>query len=66
MAEAWRTYEGEFADGQKNGLGVLSFGEVKYHGHFENDVFHGNGSIIHEKDGKMLAKGCWEKGLLKK
>lgn len=44
----------------------MSFGEWKYHGHFENDVFQGNGSIINEKDGKLMMKGYWENGIMKK
>jgi hypothetical protein len=44
----------------------MSFGELKYHGHFECDIFHGNGSIINEKDGKLILKGVWDQGALKR
>ncbi|MCY7361460.1 MAG: hypothetical protein LH629_05225, partial [Ignavibacteria bacterium] len=62
LSDYWKTYEGEFRDGKKWGLGVMNFGTCKYHGNFENDVFHGNGAVINEKDDKILIKGTWKMG----
>lgn len=64
--EAWRSYEGEFRDGVKHGLGVMNFGDHKYHGHFERDVFHGSGSIISEPEGRLVIRGMWDDGEFKR
>jgi hypothetical protein len=59
----WITFEGEFIDGQKNGLGMMIFqvgdDRIKYHGNMKENVFHGSGTLINERDGKIILNGLW-------
>jgi len=57
-------YHGERVDGKKTGEGYEFFQDGrKYVGHFENNNFHGNGTL-YDKNGDVLYKGYWRNGAL--
>lgn len=62
IRKSWKTYEGEFREGKKNGLGVMLFEGVKYHGNFMEDKFHGSGTLLAE-NARVLLKGIWDQGI---
>lgn len=63
MERNWKSYEGEFREGKKNGLGVMCFncaGNLKFHGNFMDDKFHGSGTLLMENNNRVLLKGIWD------
>jgi len=57
-------YYGERVNGQKTGEGYeLMQDGRKYVGHFENNNFHGYGTL-YDKNGKVLFKGEWQNDIL--
>ncbi|MCL2132158.1 MAG: hypothetical protein FWH36_06895 [Lentimicrobiaceae bacterium] len=55
-------YHGERVNGQKTGEGYEFFQDGrKYAGSYENNVFHGNGTL-YDENGNVLYKGYWRNG----
>lgn len=60
----WISYEGDFKNGKKHGLGILTLSNnEKFHGHFENEKAFGEGTF-ENSDGKIIVIGRWENNKL--
>jgi len=54
-------FDGEFKDNKKHGFGRLVTPHVKYAGHFVNDLFQGQGSLVDEN--QNIYEGEFREGL---
>jgi len=55
-------YHGELVNGKKTGEGYELFQDgKKYVGHYENDTFHGQGTLF-DTAGNVLYRGIWHNG----
>ena len=61
------SYEGEYKDDKRSGYGVSTTSEYKYEGMFENNIFHGYGTLTYtlfEGCRNVTSSGCFKKGKL--
>ena len=58
-------YEGEWLNGQRNGLGMIRFqNENRYEGTWKNDLKHGDGKYFYFDKGQLLL-GTWVEDIAK-
>ena len=66
IRKKWR-YEGQYKDGKRHGSGIWHQEDGTFYiGGFENDDFHGFGTLLSADGLKVIKFGLWENDELKK